>query len=71
MSPNPKNLILNLLLAADGMPLIAADAVSSCALFGIRENSVRVALVRLSAAGMVESAGRGAYQLGPQAAAPR
>ena len=68
MQPNPKNLILNLLLAADGVPLNAADAVSSCALFGIRENSVRVALVRLSAAGMIESAGRGAYRLGPQAA---
>jgi phenylacetic acid degradation operon negative regulatory protein len=68
MPPNPKNLILNLLLAADGMPLVAADAVSSCALFGIRENSVRVSLVRLSAAGLIESAGRGAYQLGPQAA---
>jgi phenylacetic acid degradation operon negative regulatory protein len=68
MPPNPKNLILNLLLAADGMPLIAADAVSSCALFGIRENSARVSLVRLSTAGLIESAGRGAYRLGPQAA---
>lgn len=68
MSPNPKNLILNLLLANDGAPLSAADAVGSCALFGIRENSVRVALVRLGAAGLIASAGRGAYRLGPQAA---
>lgn len=68
MPPNPKNLILNLLLAADNAPLIAADAVSTCALFGIRENSVRVALVRLAAAGLIESAGRGAYRLGSQAA---
>lgn len=68
MPPNPKNLILNLLLASDGTPLSAADAVGSCALFGIRENSVRVALVRLGSAGMIESAGRGAYRLGPQAA---
>ncbi len=68
MPPNPKNLILNLLLAQDGAPLSAADAVSSCALFGIRENSVRVALVRLGAAGLIASAGRGAYRLGPQAA---
>ncbi|WP_081961450.1 PaaX family transcriptional regulator C-terminal domain-containing protein [Aquabacterium sp. NJ1] len=68
MLPNPKNLILNLLLANDGAPLSAADAVGSCALFGIRENSVRVALVRLGAAGLIASAGRGAYRLGPQAA---
>ncbi|MGQ0598386.1 PaaX family transcriptional regulator C-terminal domain-containing protein [Aquabacterium sp.] len=68
MPPNPKNLILNLLLANDGTPLTAADAVGSCALFGIRENSVRVALVRLGAAGLIASAGRGAYRLGPQAA---
>lgn len=68
MSPTPKNLILNLLLAADRAPLIAADAVNSCALFGIRENSVRVALVRLTTSGLIESAGRGAYRLGPQAA---
>lgn len=68
MPPNPKNLILNLLQANDGAPLSAADAVGSCALFGIRENSVRVALVRLAAAGLIASAGRGAYRLGPQAA---
>lgn len=68
MLPTPKNLILNLLLAAGGEPLSASDAVASCQLFGIRENSVRVALVRLNAAGLIESAGRGAYRLGPQAA---
>ncbi len=68
MVPTPKNLILNLLLAAGGEPLSASDAVASCLLFGIRENSVRVALVRLNAAGLIESVGRGAYRLGPQAA---
>ncbi len=68
MIPTPKNLILNLLLAAGGEPLSASDAVASCQLFGIRENSVRVALVRLNAAGLIESVGRGAYRLGPQAA---
>ena len=67
MTPTPKKLILNLLLAADGMPLNAADAVRACALFGIRENSVRVALARLSGEGLLASAGRGAYQLGPGA----
>lgn len=63
----PKSLILNLLLAGCGEPLSASDAVASAQLFGIRENSVRVALVRLNAAGMIESVGRGAYRLGPQA----
>ena len=67
-APTPKSLILNLLLAANGAPLSASDAVSSAGLFGIRENSVRVALVRLNAAGMIQSCGRGAYLLGPQAA---
>jgi len=68
MIPTPKNLVLYLLLAAGGEPLSASDAVASCQLFGIRENSVRVALVRLNAAGLIESVGRGAYRLGPQAA---
>lgn len=68
MSPNPKHLILNLLLAAEGEAMSARDAINACALFGIRENSVRVALVRLSATGMIEAAGRGAYRLGPKAA---
>ncbi|MEK6669655.1 MAG: PaaX family transcriptional regulator C-terminal domain-containing protein [Pseudomonadota bacterium] len=68
MAPTPKSLILNLLLAANGAALSASDAVASAGLFGIRENSVRVALVRLNAAGMIQSCGRGAYLLGPQAA---
>jgi phenylacetic acid degradation operon negative regulatory protein len=67
MSPSPKKLILNLLLAADGTPLTAADAVRAGGFFGIRENSVRVALVRLSSEGLLASAGRGAYSLGPSA----
>jgi phenylacetic acid degradation operon negative regulatory protein len=67
MSPNPKHLILNLLQAADDNTLTSREAVGSCKLFGIRENNVRVALVRLSAAGLVEAASRGSYRLGPQA----
>ena len=55
MDPNPKQLILNLLLAADHNTLSAREAVGSCKLFGIRENNVRVALVRLSANGLVEA----------------
>ena len=68
MLPNPRHLILNLLLGAGGQALSASDAVASCALFGVSENSSRVALARLAAAGLVQTAGRGAYRLGPQAA---
>jgi len=68
MNPNPRNLILNLLLGVSNEPLSARFAVASCALFGIRENSTRVALVRLAASGLVEAAGRGTYRLGPSAA---
>lgn len=46
----------------------ARAAINACALFGIRENSVRVALVRLGATGIIEAAGRGTYRLGPKAA---
>lgn len=67
MKPNPRSLILNLLLAAEGDPLSARDAINGCSLFCIRENSVRVTLVRLAAAGLIEAAGRGAYRLGPNA----
>jgi len=68
MSANPRHLILNLLLGTSSEALAARDAVASCALFGVRENSTRVALARLLAAGLIEVAGRGAYRLGPNAA---
>jgi phenylacetic acid degradation operon negative regulatory protein len=68
-SPQPRQLILNLLLAAEHHELSARAAVAACALFGIRDNSVRVALVRLAAAGLVESAERGSYRLGARGAA--
>lgn len=65
--PNPRHLLLNLLTAADDQSLSARDAIAACALFGITENSVRVTLVRLAAAGLIEAAGRGSYRLGPNA----
>ncbi|MDP1650864.1 MAG: PaaX family transcriptional regulator C-terminal domain-containing protein [Rubrivivax sp.] len=68
MITNPRHLILNLLLGAGGDALSASQAVASCALFGVRENSARVALARLAAAGLIEAASRGAYALGPKAA---
>ena len=67
MAPNPRHLILKFLLGAGGEAMSAREAVAACGLFGIRENSVRVALVRLAAAGMIEASGRGAYRLGVNA----
>lgn len=67
MKPNTRHLILNLLLAADGEPLSARDAIAGCGLFGITENNVRVTLARLNTAGLIEGAGRGTYRLGPNA----
>jgi len=65
----PRHLILKLVLGADDETLSARAAIACCALFGIQENSVRVALNRLAADGLVESLERGRYRLGPQAAA--
>jgi len=64
---SPRKLILNLMRAAEGVPLTAADAVRACGVLGIRENSVRVTLARLSAQGLLASSARGAYELGPGA----
>ena len=63
MKIKAKNLILDLLLAAEGVPLSAREAINACALFGIRENNVRVTLLRLSTEGLIESADRGLYRL--------
>jgi phenylacetic acid degradation operon negative regulatory protein len=67
MKVNPKNLILDLMLAVGEKPLSARDAILACSLFNISENSLRVTLARLSAAGLIAGAGRGAYRLGPAA----
>lgn len=63
MNPTPRRLILDLLLAAEGRPLAARDAIAASSLFGARESSVRVALARLSADGLIDSTDRGWYQL--------
>lgn len=67
MTPTARNLILNLLLASEVRGQSVRELIAGCALFAIRENSVRVALVRLAADGLIEPAGRGAYRLGPRA----
>ena len=69
MKPTPRSLILNLMLATEGREQSVRESIASCALFGIRESSVRVALARLVAEGLIEPAARGVYRLGPRAAA--
>jgi phenylacetic acid degradation operon negative regulatory protein len=64
---NPRHIILKLLQARGGKPLSARAAVTGAAVLGITENNLRVALARLTASGLIEAAGRGAYQLGPAA----
>ncbi len=58
-----KTLILDLLLAIEGEPLSAREAISGAALLGIRENNVRIALMRLSSEGLIEAVDRGVYRL--------
>jgi len=68
MKTNPRHLIFGLLLGAEGEDLPVRDAIHACRLFGVKESSVRVALVRMSADGLIEAAGRGAYRLGAKSA---
>jgi phenylacetic acid degradation operon negative regulatory protein len=67
MKISPRRLILDLLLAGNGLPLSAKEAVAACILFEIGEVSARVALTRLLSGELIESAGRGLYKLGPNA----
>ncbi|ARU04441.1 PaaX family transcriptional regulator [Comamonas serinivorans] len=65
-APSARELLLKLLVSRKNQPLDAATAIRACALFDVADNAVRVALNRLLASGLVETAGRGAYRLGPQ-----
>ncbi|MEK1908352.1 MAG: PaaX family transcriptional regulator C-terminal domain-containing protein [Pseudomonas sp.] len=67
MKPSAKSLILELLVASNGEPLQAREAIRACQLFGISANNVRVALARLSAESLIAGAGRGSYRLGTEA----
>jgi phenylacetic acid degradation operon negative regulatory protein len=70
MSIDPRALILRLVLGAEGhgdQPLGVRELLSACALFGVAENRVRVALARAVAAGLLVAPRRGAYVLGPAA----
>jgi len=63
-SPTAKGLIQTLLLAAEGEAFPARQLVAAGALFGISENNIRVALVRLQNEGLADTVGRGSYTLG-------
>lgn len=65
--PAAKALIQTLLLAAEGEAYPSRQLVAAGALFGVSENNIRVALVRLQAEGLAEAVGRGSYRLGQAA----
>jgi phenylacetic acid degradation operon negative regulatory protein len=70
MSPDPRALVLRLLLGAEAQgddALGVRELLAACALFGLAGNRVRVALARAVAAGLLVTPRRGAYALGPQA----
>ncbi len=66
-APTAKALIQTLLLAAEGEAYPSRQLVAAGALFGVSENNIRVALVRLQSEGLAEAAGRGSYRLGQAA----
>ncbi len=65
--PKARKLILDLMLASKENSLSAQQAVMGCNIFGISENSARVALARLSSEGMIRVEERGSYSLSDQA----
>jgi phenylacetic acid degradation operon negative regulatory protein len=70
MNVSAKAVVLEVLSAGesfyDGV-LPVRSLVQAASVFDIGENSVRVAIVRLRAEGLLESPGRGEYRLGPSA----
>jgi phenylacetic acid degradation operon negative regulatory protein len=60
-----KRVILLLLSAGGDRPGSAAGLVRGCSVFGIADNSARVALARLLADGTLVAGARGQYRLGP------
>ncbi len=66
MRVSAKSVILEI-LSAHQEAVAVRHLVRAAAIFGVAENSVRVAIVRLRAEGLVESTDRGVYKLGPAA----
>lgn len=69
MNPSPKSLILDLLSTVGRASAPVRALVSAGNLFGIGENSLRVALARLLAEGLIARDARGRYRIGPGATA--
>ena len=70
MNVSAKAVILEVLSAGESIDrgtLPVRSLVQAASVFDIAENSVRVAIVRLRAEGLIESPGRGEYRLGPSA----
>ncbi len=63
MVPTAKTLLLDLLSTVSHGSCPVRALLEAAELFGIRENSLRVALVRLRAGGLVERDERGCYRL--------
>lgn len=64
MRPTAKRIILELLSATESHEASSSGLVDAAKLLGVAENSVRVTLTRLVAAGTLELTGRGRYRLG-------
>jgi len=70
MNVSAKAVVLEVLSAGESIykgTLPVRSLVQAASVFDIAENSVRVAIVRLRAEGLLESPARGEYQLGPSA----
>lgn len=70
MNVSAKSIVLEVLSAGESIyegPLPVRSLVQAASVFEIAENSVRVAIVRLRAEGLLESPERGEYRLGPAA----
>jgi len=63
----PKSLVLDLLSSLKGGSMPVRALIATGGIFGLPENSVRVALARLVASGLVEHDERAHYRLGPRA----
>lgn len=63
-----RRFLLKLLFASDGQSLTAREMLAAGEVLGYSPNSLRVALVRLTSEGLIESSARGVYALGPEAA---
>lgn len=70
LNVSAKAVVLEVLSAGESIyqgTLPVRSLVQAASVFDIAENSVRVAIVRLRAEGLLESPGRGEYRLGPSA----